>query len=137
MLTGALSWALYTNLARRLGGDGGVALYEIATGAVFLALRLALGEPSRWSLGLLLPAAFHVLAISALAYALWEHGVKRGDLVTLGSAAYGLPVAATAFTCAWLGERPGLWLLLGSALVAAGAVLCRLGIRPTPTPGSG
>jgi drug/metabolite transporter (DMT)-like permease len=133
MAAGALCWALYTNLARRLGGEGGVALYELATGAVFLTLRLCLGEVSRWSPGLLGPAAFHVFAISALAYALWEQAVKRGDLVTLGSAAYGLPVAATAFSCAFLREPPTSGLLLGSALVAFGAVLCRAGIRPKTT----
>jgi drug/metabolite transporter (DMT)-like permease len=132
MLAGAVCWAFYTNLARRYGGSGGVALYEIATGAV--CLPLAWGETSRWSWDLAFPAAFQVLAIGAAAYALWEHGVRKGDLVTLGSAAYGLPVVATAFSCAWFGEAPTVGLLLGSALVAAGALLCRAGITPASTP---
>ena len=135
MLAGALCWGLYTNLARRGRGDGsGVALYELCTGGLFLLLQLGCGRPVRWDPALLGPAAFHVLAISALAYALWEHGVQRGSLVTLGLCAYGLPVAATAFTCLWLDQRLGPGLLLGSAAVAGGALLCRAGIAPATNP---
>jgi drug/metabolite transporter (DMT)-like permease len=131
MLGAAVSWGLYTNLARRLGGaDGGrvLPLLLLACGLLFLVLRFAAGERSTWEASDLPALAVFATVVCGAGYALWDAAVRAGDLPLLGAAANATPVAATLFAVAWLGEPLTGGVVLGSVLVSAGAVLARRGV---------
>lgn len=130
MLAAAVLWGLYSNLSARYGvqGLGGIALFQVVAGGLFLGLSRITGEVSRWTWDLWLPLGFLALGVCAAGYGLWDQGVKRGDLVLLGAASNAVPVASLLFGC-WYLEQPFTGgLLLGGAGVAIGAVLCRRGI---------
>ncbi len=133
-LVAAVAWALYSNLARRWAGEvegGAVPLFLLAAGAAAAALRFALHEQSQWS-----PAAggevlFLALFTSLLAYIFWDRAVRHGDHALVAAFSYATPLLSTGISCVYLGVAPGWHLWVGCALVAAGAVVCRLSIRPS------
>jgi len=126
-------WALYSNLARRLGPPPGAAARADAVPHFLLASAGAL-----WLLRSVLPAehgaftgrALVELAVLAAgpmagAYSLWERGVRGGDHALLGLTSYFVPVASLALASAYLGVTPGPALAAGCALVVAGALVSR------------
>jgi drug/metabolite transporter (DMT)-like permease len=123
----ALSWGLYSNLARLWGSadQGAVPLFALATGAVLGLLRLAFPETSHWTLKGLAELCAIGVASMMVAYALWDWGMRCGDHLLLGIASYFVPVASTLIASAYLGVRPGWGVLLGCVLVVAGALVCR------------
>jgi drug/metabolite transporter (DMT)-like permease len=123
----ALSWGLYSNLARLWGGtkEGAVPLFALATGAALLSLRLLRPEAPHWTPKALVELVLLGVASMSVAYALWDEGMRKGDQLLLGLASYFVPVASTLVSSAYLGVRPGWGVLAGSVLVAAGALISR------------
>ena len=125
----ALTWALYSVLARRFATvpTGAVAGF-CAGSAVLAALVHAAVEPTVW------PRAGGWLAVLAMglgpvggAFFLWDVGMKRGDPRLLGTLAYATPVASTLLLCAG-GFAPFSARLLASALlVGAGGLVAARG----------
>ncbi len=124
-LTAAVSWGLYSNLAR-LWGDperGAVPLFALATAAAMGMLLLLRPEAPRWCLRALLEVTALGMASLMAAYALWDLGMRRGDHAFLGVCSYFVPVSSTLFSSLYLGVRPGWHVLTGCVLVAAGALM--------------
>jgi len=121
-LGSALTWALYSVLARRLARvpTGAVAGF-CAVSAVLAGLAHRVFEPS------VVPDSISLAAILALglgpvggAFFLWDVGMKRGDPVLLGTLAYLTPVASTLLLVV-AGWAPPSWsLALAALMVAAG-----------------
>lgn len=124
----ALTWATYSVLSRRMASvpTEAVAGFCLATSVLSFAAHAASettvlpAGPVEWAMvGLL--AALPV----GLAFFVWDHGVKRGDIQVLGAAAYAAPVLSTliliAFGWGELTPVTGLACLMvtGGALVAA------------------
>jgi drug/metabolite transporter (DMT)-like permease len=133
MLVAALSWGAFSNLARRYHADrapGGVGTFLLATGLLSAGARFAAGEVWQWQASLAAPLIYAAVFPSAVAYALWETAMRRGDVTLLGAASYLLPLASTAFSCWYLGVAPRGSLFAGAVLVMAGAVLSKCAIRP-------
>jgi drug/metabolite transporter (DMT)-like permease len=131
-LVAAVSWGLYSNLAR-LWGDperGAVPLFALATAAALGVLLLLRPEVPRWTARAVLEVATLGVASLMAAYALWDLGMRRGDHAFLGVCSYFVPVSSTLFSCLYLGVRPGWHVLAGCALVAAGALLSSRALRP-------
>lgn len=62
-----------------------------------------------------------------LAFYTWDHGVKHGDIQTLGVLAYGAPLISTLLLVA-LGLAAPSWLLAAACvLIVGGAVLAATG----------
>ncbi|MFX8466447.1 hypothetical protein ABTL61_19650, partial [Acinetobacter baumannii] len=57
------------------------------------------------------------------AFFLWDHGVKQGDIKTLGVAAYATPLLSTLILLATGQGSPSWTLALAAALIVGGAVL--------------
>lgn len=130
MAAAAFLWAFYSNAARKWGGDAnGVGWFQLAGGICFLLLWLVEGGPLGFEKSMLVPFVLHAVLVNAVAYMLWDTAVRQGDIGLMGTLANFLPVASVAFGSWYLGDKttPGLWL--GGALVTAGAILCRRGIR--------
>lgn len=124
-LAAALSWALYSNLTRRWtepGSGGGVPLFVMATGLVFLLVRLLYPEDGEWSAHVIIEIAFLGVA-TALAYLFWDVAMRKGDVVLVASFSYLTPFLATAAGCAYLWVRPGVKLWVGCLLIIGGSFL--------------
>jgi drug/metabolite transporter (DMT)-like permease len=137
-LVAALSWGLYSNLAR-LWGDperGAVPLFALATAAALGLLLLLRPETPHWSVRAVLEVVTLGVASLMVAYALWDLGMRRGDHSFLGVCSYFVPVSSTLFSCLYLGVRPGWHVLAGCALVAAGALVSSRALRPDRAEGA-
>ncbi|HEY3452313.1 MAG TPA: EamA family transporter [Myxococcales bacterium] len=135
-------WALYSNLARRWGPAPGapaadaVPLFLLLSAGALLLVRLALPEEhGSWTGRALAELAALALGPMAVAYPLWERGVRAGDHALLGLASFFVPVLSLAIASAWLGVVPGPRLAVGCALVVAGALVSRASLA-RPGPGS-
>jgi len=122
-LGAAIVWAIYSVASRRFGGVPSeiVGFFCLITGALALVAH-ALLEPPRWPVGrewaLVLALGLGPLG---LAFFLWDHGCKRGDIRALGALAYLAPLLSTALLVA-AGAVAGsslLWLAAGAIVVGA------------------
>lgn len=94
----AITWAAYSVLSRRFRDvpSDAVAGFCLATAALGLACH-ALVEPTVWpaTVGQALAVTALGLGPVGLAFYVWDHGVKNGDIRTLGVASYAAPVLST------------------------------------------
>ncbi|HLT78962.1 MAG TPA: DMT family transporter [Ferrovibrio sp.] len=135
-LTVAFCWACYSVFAppylARLG-----ALYVSAWSMLFGALALApfmlIGfaevewpaiELSHWAAFL-----FTAILAGALGYLLWYEGIARLGVARSVVYSYLIPVFALISAVAFLGEQVSLVQLFGAAVVIAGLILTRSGLR--------
>jgi drug/metabolite transporter (DMT)-like permease len=125
----AFVWAAYSVLSRRLPGvpTDAVAGFCFATAVLSALCHLAL-EDTVWPANAIEWAAVVALGLGpvGLAFYVWDHGVKRGDIRVLGAASYAAPVLSTSLLVA-AGYASASWLLLVAAvLITAGAVVAAL-----------
>lgn len=94
----AVTWAGYSILSRRLGAvpTATVAGFCLATAALSALAHLAF-ETTVWPEGATQWAAVIGLGLFpvGLAFFVWDHGVKRGDIQVLGAASYLSPLLST------------------------------------------
>jgi drug/metabolite transporter (DMT)-like permease len=127
-LGAAVSWALYSNLARKFGSatQGNAApLFFLCTGALMLLLRFVFGEESHWSARTALTLLFMALGPGLIAYTLWDKAMRKGDLVLVTVLSYFTPLLSTAITCACLEVLPPWTMWLACAMLIAGALLSK------------
>ena len=124
-LLAALSWALYSNLARYTAKDkgaNGVPLFLLATGIVLYAMRFFFGENSIWNISVI--AEIIVLGLAtALAYIFWDAAMRKGNMILIVSASYLTPFFSTAFSLFYLNVKPGIGLWLGCLMIIIGSFL--------------
>jgi drug/metabolite transporter (DMT)-like permease len=134
-----VSWALYSNLGRKIAGANDanpVPLLFLATGAVFLSLFLAGAFPAEggreavhWSAAAIASLAYRSLAVDLLAYIFWDAAMRRGDQLLVAVVSFGTPLLSTACISLILGVRPGWLFWLACFLLTAGAAVSRLSVR--------
>jgi len=128
-LGSAVTWAVYSVLARRLAAvpTGAVAGFCAAT-AVLAALGHLVFEASVMPDAAVL-ATVLVLGIGPVgaAFFLWDLGMKRGDPLLLGTLAYATPVVSTLLLAAGGFADLTPVLVVAAALVALGGVLAAQG----------
>ena len=130
----AVAWALYSNLARRWGRPqiGAVPLFLLASSAALWLLRTGQIETTTWTVKSVAELGFISVAQSALAYGLWERGMRRGNHLLLALVSYFTPIASTAVAAVYLQVTPGPSLLFGCILVGGGALVCKLSVTAQP-----
>ncbi|MGP8235025.1 MAG: EamA family transporter [Limisphaerales bacterium] len=136
-LAAAISWALYSNLARRWAApESGVAveLFLLATGLVLLSLRLAISEPTGWSFRAMGEASA-LAAATALAYALWDAAMRKGNLSLVAACSYLTPLLSTVVSCAYLKVSPSPKLWIGCLLLVSGSLITWRSVTDRPVPG--
>jgi drug/metabolite transporter (DMT)-like permease len=129
-LTGALSWALYSTLARRWsppGRGGAVALFLPATGLALLILRLFSPESSLWS-GRAAGEAVVLAVGTVLGYGLWDLAMRKGNLLLVAACSYFTPLLSTFASCVYLQVTPGWKLWIGCSLLVGGSLLTWLSL---------
>jgi drug/metabolite transporter (DMT)-like permease len=135
-LAAAISWALYSNLARRWAdpeSSGGVELFLLATGLVLLALRLVISEPTGWSFRVVGEVSA-LAAVTALAYALWDVAMRKGNLLLVVACSYFTPLLSTVVSCLYLKvqQSPKLWI--GCLLLVSGSLITWRSVTDRPAP---
>ncbi len=133
-LAGAVAWAFYSNLARRLGAEGnGVPLFILASGLLILPLRFFLPGPGRWDARVVGELLYLVFFVTLAAYVFWDHAMRKGNIVLVAALSYFTPLLSTAFSAAYLGVAPGPFVWVACGLLVVGAGLCRLAVREGST----
>ena len=131
---GAVTWALYSTLARRWsrpGAGGAVELFIPATGLALLIMRLFSTESSAWSVRATGEAV--VLGVfTMLAYALWDVAMRKGRLTLVVACSYFTPVLSTVVSCLYLGVMPASRLWAGCLVLAAGSLMTWLSVSDRP-----
>lgn len=128
----AVSWGLYSNLARRWGGadsEGAVLLFTLATGIAFGLMRLWQAETGALNLRVLGEVAF-LGAATALGYLFWDIAMRKGNQMLVAACSYLTPFFSTIVSSVYLRVVPALSLWLGCALIIAGSVLSWRSVRP-------
>ncbi len=124
-LGAAVSWALYSNLARRwsgAGGQGGADWFIAATGVVLVLLRLVWREQSAWSGRAALEVAV-LGGVTGLAYVLWDAAMRKGNLLLVAACSYLTPLLSTLVSCAYLHVAPSGQLWAGCGLLVVGSLV--------------
>lgn len=140
----AVVWAGYSVISRRFAGvpSEAVAGFCLATALLSLVCHLAFEEtvlptgPFQWMMVLLLGA----LPVG-LAFFVWDHGVKHGDIQLIGTAAYATPVLSTLLltltgygTLGWTAAIACVLVTLGAVVAAWDALpFRRRATRPAAT----
>ncbi|WP_088346591.1 MULTISPECIES: EamA family transporter [Rhodomicrobium] len=125
-LLSALTWAGYSVLSRLFAAvpSSAVTLYCAVTAAAAALAHFAF-EPTTWPLSPVQAVAIIALGLGpvGLAFYVWDHGCKHGDLRVLGASAYFAPLLSTVLLVAFgLAEgSPVLWL--AAAAITGGALL--------------
>jgi drug/metabolite transporter (DMT)-like permease len=128
----AVSWGLYSNLARHWGNpnsSGAVQLFTLGSGIAFALIGLFWPETGIWSIRTGIEVAFLGLA-TALAYVFWDMSMRAGNMVFVAASSYLTPLFSTIVSCLYLGVRPGTGLWLGCAIIIGGSFLSWLSVRP-------
>ena len=126
----AALFGLYTVLGKRfmrgLGLDSAAmtALTFIIGAAMLAPIMLAIGTPfALRDLSILPLMAWMSLPVTGLAYALYFKGLSMMDAGAGSILYFAKPPLAALLAFILLGERPGPWLALSFALIAAGIAL--------------
>jgi drug/metabolite transporter (DMT)-like permease len=130
-LMAAITWALYSVLSRKwAANDEGeaVPIFMLATGVILGVARLLHPEEARWTISCVADLAYLATGPN-LAYFLWEHAMRKGDIVLVTSASYFTPFLSTLISCAYLGVTAGMQLWAGCGLIIAGAAICKWAVR--------
>jgi len=133
-LAGALSWALYSTLARRWStpdSGGAVALFLPATGLALLVLRLFATESSAWN-GRAAGEAVVLAVGTVLGYGLWDLAMRKGNLLFVAACSYFTPLLSTLVSCVYLQVTPGWKLWAGCLALVAGSLLTWLSLSDRP-----
>lgn len=126
-LAAALIWGAYSVLSRRFGSvpTEAVSGFCLVTALLGLAGHLLFEEATVWPQEMLGWLALLALGIGpdGLAFFVWDHGMKRGDIRALGVLSYAVPPASTLLLILF-GQASGGWTVWAAcALIAGGAVM--------------
>lgn len=127
----AVSWALYSNLSRRLAGKtegDAVPLFLLASALGFALIRLFVSERTEWTPRVGFELAYTAMFPTFIAYTLWENAMRRGRTTLVAAASYLTPILSTLISCVYLRVAPGATLWLAAGLVMTGAVICSFSI---------
>jgi drug/metabolite transporter (DMT)-like permease len=131
-LAGAISWAVYSNLARRWsqpGASGGVVFFMVGASLLLLCARIVFPETSRWNS----KAIWEVLAlggITGVSYGLWDVAMRRGNLNLVAAAAYTTPLLSTLVSLLYLQVAPRTELWAGCILIVLGSLASWRAVKP-------
>ena len=138
-LIAAVTWGLYSSLARRWGGPqngGAVPLFMLATGGVLLVIRLFYSEPTLWGWRAAAEVLFMSLA-TAFAYVFWDMAMRKGDVVFVAACSYFIPLFSTLVSCLYLRVSPGFSLWVGCGMIILGSLISWASVSDRDTPRDG
>lgn len=123
--SGAVIWALYCNLTKKIAqGSNGVVLFIVLT-ALALWLKYAFSAQSgmHFSLGVTLTLLCAGVAMGA-GYAAWNVGILHGNMTLLATVSYFTPVLSAVFAALVLHTSLTANFWQGVAMVTLGSLIC-------------
>jgi drug/metabolite transporter (DMT)-like permease len=130
-MAGAVVWALYSVLSRRWGGaaeGGAVPLFTLAAGAVLAALSVLFPEPATWTPRAVGELVFMGVFPVCIAYNLWDHAMRRGNVTLVAAISYLTPLVSTLLSVLYLNVSAGWNVWLACGLIVAGAALAQASV---------
>jgi drug/metabolite transporter (DMT)-like permease len=128
----AVTWALYSNLARLWGNPKApspMPIFMLLTGVMMCALRPFVREDFEWNNWAALAVVYSLFCPTILAYIFWDVGMRTGNFIIVGSASYLTPILSTLITSRLADKKwPGPYLWFGAAMVFAGACICKISL---------
>jgi drug/metabolite transporter (DMT)-like permease len=125
-LGAALAWSIYSVASRPFKDvpTDAVAGFCLVTSALSLLCHLFF-EQTVWPQNALQWLCIVALGIFpvGLAFYTWDHGVKRGDIRTLGAASYAAPLISTILLVIFGYAEPRWSLALATVLISLGGVV--------------
>lgn len=122
---GAVIWALYCNLTKKIAqGHNGVVLFITLT-AVALWMKYAFSSES--GMQFTLPVTLTLLCVGmamGAGYAAWNVGILRGNMTLLATASYFTPVLSAVFAALVLDTALTANFWQGVVMVTAGSLIC-------------
>jgi len=121
----ALVWSSYSVLSRRFGEvpSDSVGGFCAATAILGFAAHFAF-ETTLWPQGWQWAAVLALgLGPVGLAFYLWDHGMKRGDIRALGALSYATPLLSTVLLILFGGGALTWQVAVAAALIVGGALL--------------
>ncbi|QIC86800.1 drug/metabolite DMT transporter permease [Serratia liquefaciens] len=122
---GAVIWALYCNLTKKIAqGHNGVVLFITLTA---LALWLKYAFSSESGMQFTLPVTLTLLCAGmamGAGYAAWNVGILRGNMTLLATASYFTPVLSAVFAALVLNTALTANFWQGVVMVTAGSLIC-------------
>lgn len=129
-LNGAVLWALYCTVTKRIAeGKNAITLFFAVT-ALMLWIKYFSDEPAPVNFSGS-AAAYAVMAAAALGfgYAAWNVGILHGNTTVLATASYFTPVLSSALSAFMLDTQLSVAFWKGALLVCAGSLLCWQSMR--------
>ncbi|MFH0849161.1 MAG: aromatic amino acid DMT transporter YddG [archaeon] len=130
-LSAAVSWGLYSNLARRWSGqskEGAVPLFLSVAGLTLLGLSTFFPAGNEWTRSSLFELIYMAIFPTTLAYVFWDDAMRRGRIMLVASLSYFTPLISTIISAAYLDIRTGWNLWAGCLLTIAGAAICNISV---------
>ncbi|MEL5426504.1 aromatic amino acid DMT transporter YddG [Serratia nevei] len=123
--SGAVIWALYCNLTKKIAqGSNGVVLFIVLT-ALALWLKYAFSAESgmQFNLGVTVTLLCAGVAMGA-GYAAWNVGILHGNMTLLATVSYFTPVLSAVFAALVLHTSLTANFWQGVAMVTLGSLIC-------------
>ncbi|HEJ7916055.1 aromatic amino acid DMT transporter YddG [Serratia marcescens] len=123
--SGAVIWALYCNLTKKIAqGSNGVVLFIVLT-ALALWLKYAFSAESgmQFSAGVTVTLLCAGVAMGA-GYAAWNVGILHGNMTLLATVSYFTPVLSAVFAALVLHTSLAANFWQGVAMVTLGSLIC-------------
>ena len=121
----AISWALYSILAGKLGKNiekGSVTVFLLATSAILLVPALLSNERSAWSTGVVVEIMIMSTA-TYIAYEFWDKAMRKGNVTAVAAFSYLTPLFSTIFSSLYLSVMPSTTLWIGCIILILGSFL--------------
>lgn len=127
---GALLWAFYSNITKRMSnGCNGMVLFFIMT-SVGLWILFIFSTPAPFNINVNSVILLFVTAIATGgANALWTVAIIKGNVAFLGTLSYFTPVISTAFSSMLLSTALTLGFWQGVLMVTIGSITCFIATR--------
>lgn len=123
--SGAVIWALYCNLTKKIAqGSNGVVLFIVLTAlALWLKYAFSAENGMQFSLGVIVTLLCAGVAMGA-GYAAWNVGILHGNMTLLATVSYFTPVLSAVFAALVLHTSLTANFWQGVAMVTLGSLIC-------------
>lgn len=123
--SGAVIWALYCNLTKKIAqGSNGVVLFIVLTAlALWLKYAFSVQSGMQFSLGVTVTLLCAGVAMGA-GYAAWNVGILHGNMTLLATVSYFTPVLSAVFAALVLHTSLTANFWQGVAMVMLGSLIC-------------
>lgn len=131
-LVAAISWALYSNLTRKLASEASssaVSIFILATGLLLFVVSVLFPEESTWGWRAVGELLFLAIVPTFLGYLFWDMAMKRGDLILVTSLVYFNPLIVMLFSAVFLGIALTQNLWVACFLIIVGSAVCKYSVR--------